>query len=96
MSRTRTDCLAWTLDLGALGEQDFGFNYDYTPGSPERGPSYSSGGEPAEPPDVTITTVYLLTENEDRNCTWMLDYIDEDEIGRIHDAIEEVESSWEE
>lgn len=29
----------------------------FVPGSPARGPSYSSGGEPADPPEVDIATM---------------------------------------
>lgn len=34
--------------------------YTYIPGTPERGPSYSSGGEPADPPEVELQGVWLL------------------------------------
>ena len=34
-------------------------DYSYTPGCPETGPSYSSGGEPAEPAEVEIISGYV-------------------------------------
>jgi hypothetical protein len=30
----------------------FEIDYRYTPGAPEQGPSYASGGQPADPPEV--------------------------------------------
>ena len=35
-----------------LGEIAVEITYRYTPGRPARGPSYASGGEPADPPEV--------------------------------------------
>ena len=35
-----------------LGEIDVEITYHYTPGRPARGPSYASGGEPPDPPEV--------------------------------------------
>lgn len=37
--------------------------YTYSPGLPERGPSYSSGGEPAEPAEVSLVLAKLLDGN---------------------------------
>lgn len=34
--------------------------YTYTRGCPARGPSYSSGGEPAEPDEVELVSVELI------------------------------------
>lgn len=35
--------------------------YDFTSGSPETGPSYPSGGEPAEPAELSICKVTILS-----------------------------------
>lgn len=35
-----------------LGEIEVEITYRFTPGRPARGPSYASGGEPADPPEV--------------------------------------------
>jgi hypothetical protein len=32
--------------------------YTYTPGAPEQGPSYASGGQPADPPEVEIVNCW--------------------------------------
>ncbi len=40
--------------------------YDFTPGSPERGPSYASGGEPAEGPEIDVSEVWLTDGNGKR------------------------------
>ena len=39
---------------------DVEVEYDFTPGRPERGPSYSSGGEPADPPEVEVVNIWVL------------------------------------
>jgi hypothetical protein len=44
--------------------------YAYYAGTPERGPSYSSGGQPAEGPKVEIMNVWI-TENE-RLISWQV------------------------
>lgn len=36
-----------------------GFDFTYTPGCPEQGPSYASGGEPATGPEVEIQKATL-------------------------------------
>ena len=46
--------------------------YTYTPGAPEQGPSYASGGQPADPPEVEIVNCWdqatgasmILVDNE--------------------------------
>lgn len=94
---TRADRIDWTLDLGVLGEQDVEILYDYSPGAPEQGPTYSSGGQPADPPEVTITQIFILVGTASVECSWMIDQIDSDEMDRIHEHIIEVENeTWEE
>jgi len=84
----------WTLDLGDLGEIDVELSYSFSPGSPARGPSYSSGGEPADTPEVEIWKIRLF-DNEDSkwiNCDWMLPFIHEDSMERIIESIIESEN----
>ena len=50
------------LHDGAEHEFDVVIDFDFVPGSPERGPSYASGGEPADPPEVDITSVRVFDE----------------------------------
>ena len=55
-----------TIHLHEGDENDFdlviGFNF--TPGAPEQGPSYASGGQPEEPPEVGITSVRVFDEQK--------------------------------
>jgi len=46
----------------ALGASDIPIyiEYNFTPGSPEQGPSYSSGGQPADPAEIEITKIVIL------------------------------------
>ena len=43
-----------------VGENDVIVEATYTPGQPERGPSLSGPGEPAEGPEVEIDRVYIM------------------------------------
>jgi len=51
--------------------------YTVTPGSPERGPSYASGGEPAEAAEIEIWEVEIELPNKYREKAplWLLNYI---------------------
>ena len=42
-----------------LGEIEVRVIYTYTAGRPPRGPSYASGGEPADPPEIEFVSVAL-------------------------------------
>ena len=33
--------------------------YTYLPGAPEEGPSYASGGQPADPPEIDIVNIFI-------------------------------------
>jgi hypothetical protein len=33
--------------------------YSYLPGAPEQGPSYASGGQPADPPEIDIVNIFI-------------------------------------
>jgi hypothetical protein len=39
--------------------------FKYQPGEPEQGPSYASGGQPAEPASCEVLGLYRLTINGD-------------------------------
>ena len=47
-----------------LGEIAVEITYRFTPGRPARGPSYASGGEPADPPEVEFISA-STTVNDD-------------------------------
>jgi len=47
-----------------VGENDVWVEATYTPGQPERGPSLSGPGEPAEGPEVEINRVYIEHSHE--------------------------------
>lgn len=71
------------------------------PGSPARGPSYSCGGEPAEPPEVEILSV---TDEKDEGREDVKGLLESDFYDDIYEAalaeaseaeIEEREEAWE-
>ena len=46
---------------------------EYFSGRPETGPSFSCAGEPAEPPEVNITAVKVLTAKDVyEDITWLI------------------------
>lgn len=55
--------MTYTLEtaycLDGSNDVDLVIGYNYSKGYPERGPYYSSGGEPSEPPDVEVLTVMV-------------------------------------
>lgn len=54
-----------SIEIEILGiTRDVDVEFTYTPGEPERGPSYASGGEPATGPEIEIISV--LAEPHDR------------------------------
>ena len=53
-----------TVCLKPFGEDlDLQVDYNLTEGRPEQGPTYSSGGEPAEGPEVEFGNVKVLTND---------------------------------
>lgn len=64
-------------------EREYVVTYTFSPGRPEQGPSYASGGEPAEPPEVELLEiegegsalldedwiVKHIMENHEEDCT---------------------------
>lgn len=48
---------AWCFD--GSEDVDLVIVYDFIPGSPERGPSYYSGGEPAEPAECDVISAMI-------------------------------------
>lgn len=47
-------------------ETELLIHYTFTPGCPEQGPSYASGGEPAEPPEIELDRVERLDDTPAR------------------------------
>lgn len=55
-------------------------HYTITPGWPATGPSYASGGEPAEPAEIIITHGHIVSEPDSPVApTWLLDIIENSE-----------------
>ena len=52
------------LHDGAEHEFEVVIDFDFVPGTPEQGPSYASGGQPADPPEVDVTSVRVFDEDE--------------------------------
>lgn len=49
-----------------IAGSDYVVTYDYkitSPGAPEQGPSYASGGQPAEPMEYEVTVTGLYADN---------------------------------
>ena len=38
--------------------------FEYTKGSPGTGPSYSSGGDPPDPAEFKVTSVFIVDDDE--------------------------------
>ena len=86
----------------AGAEYIVGYDYKITsPGAPEQGPSYASGGQPAEPFEFEPTFVSLSKDEGGGKETpvdcpaWLKAEIEtwlyEDPDGRIYEAIEQAE-----
>ena len=59
-------------------EQEFTVTYTISKGYPARGPSYASGGEPAEPPQVELLTVEMDGKPyEGDDVDWLVTFIEE-------------------
>lgn len=63
--------------------------FTYTPGAPAQGPSYASGGQPADPPEIDIEAVYFIGADQidDGNeCQygalpdWMVEKLADDDL----------------
>jgi hypothetical protein len=54
---THRKTYTWDVTRQDEAETDAVAQYTYTPGHPERGPTYDCGGTPAEPPEVEIVLV---------------------------------------
>ena len=61
-----------------LRETGVDVTYNYTPGRPARGPSYASGGEPADPPEVEFVKAVLTGAKLDKDLQERLDEWAED------------------
>ena len=75
-------------------ECEYVVTYNYTPGQPETGPSYSCGGTPAEPPEVEAVDINLAVGDfdTDREKNEALDWANEYLQDKGYDkAIENVE-----
>ena len=61
-----------------LRETGVDVTYNYTPGRPARGPSYASGGEPPDPPEVEFLSAVLKGAKLDKDLQERLDEWAED------------------
>ena len=75
-----------------LGEIEVKIIYRYTPGRPARGPSYASGGEPADPPEVEFISA-STTVNDDlvklMVSEWAEEWLGDDGFDEAVDNAEE-------
>jgi hypothetical protein len=65
----------YTIDLGVAGECDFEIEGRFSPASPPRGPSYSSGGEPGEPAEFELHEIWYIEPGRPRTRVpeWLLE-----------------------
>ncbi len=74
----------FTQELNRLDEDETPVmvEYTYLPGAPEQGPSYASGGQPADPPEIDIVNMFdkatgakiVVTEAEfEKFHEWLLE-----------------------
>jgi hypothetical protein len=57
--------------------------FEYTPGEPERGPTYSCGGTPASADEISFVSAKLidgagLDPTQEQVTNWAVDYLDSD------------------
>jgi hypothetical protein len=59
--------------MGEDHELDAIIVFTFSPGAPERGPSYASGGEPAEAPEIEIKKITLCIDppNMNKSEAWI-------------------------
>jgi len=76
--------------------QELTINYEYkitNPGAPETGPSYSSGGEPAEPMEYEIQSFELFNDKDEKLEVpkWLNDIIEThlSESDKVYEDIDE-------
>lgn len=80
MPRTLTDSIIiFETDEATDEELAFDVKFSFLPGQPASGPSYSSGGEPAEGPEIEILSVTCIHED---NTTDVLPKWDEHDADR--------------
>ncbi|CAB4165118.1 hypothetical protein UFOVP833_28 [uncultured Caudovirales phage] len=67
----------------ALDAIEVEITYTFTPGAPEQGPSYSSGGQPADPDEVELirveTEVNLLPDLQKMLIDWAIEHLASDD-----------------
>lgn len=72
-----------TLSCGGEALVELTVEYEFTPGTPARGPSYASGGEPAEGPEVEIVSARATNPKDAGQGfalpNWLLDQLQADD-----------------
>lgn len=86
---TYTATLNWGGDT-PTAEIEVTVSYSVSPGSPEQGPSYDSGGQPGEDPMVEDITLDLV-EGKQRPWDMGYGYISDDDFAT--DCVEKIEGS---
>lgn len=69
--------VGWTLDDAA--ETEIEAQVEVTPGSPGRGPSYSSGGDPPEPPEMSVLAVRSADKKPLANADDLIAMLEKDD-----------------
>lgn len=76
-----------TVTLGNL-DIDVRAEFDFTPGAPASGPSFSSPGDPGYPPEIEINEIEVQALNEPWRDATSIEFI------LIHDWL--MENRWQE
>lgn len=64
---TTTHAFLQTVPCGDQGaEIELRITYTFTPGAPEQGPTYSSGGQPADPDEIEFVSCIQVVDGRDR------------------------------
>jgi hypothetical protein len=71
----------------ALDHIEIEITFNFTQGAPAQGPSYSSGGQPAEPDDIEFVSVIAINNQLDKKMQemlveWSIDFLEDEGYDR--------------
>ena len=73
--------ITWSIDLGAAGEVDLTFGYDYFLGDP----SVAAG------PEINFTFITYNNGGKVIDVTWLLKLLDEDNLSFLEESVIDLE-----
>ena len=86
MSRHTIDtCLGMgDPDLGA--EADLRITYTFIKGAPEQGPTYASGGQPADPDEIEFVSCVQMIDGKEHPTSGMFGHLEQSSLDAIAEA----------